>query len=55
MKKEALREMTQRIRLCIRTYFNLYGSVPSEQEMVDWLGAAYANLISKCMGELAVA
>ena len=31
-------DQMQEIRMCFQTYFNLYGTSPSEQEMLEWLG-----------------
>ena len=34
-------EMIQKIKMCIRTFFNLYGFMPTIQEMVEWTAAPY--------------
>ena len=41
------KDMIQEIKMCMKTYFNLYGIAPSVQEMVEWLGASYRDLICK--------
>ena len=38
-------DQMQQVRMCIQTYFNLYGSAPSRQEMLEWLGASYEDMI----------
>ena len=35
----------QKIRICIATYFNLYGTRPSIQEMIDWTGEEYQTVL----------
>ena len=42
-------DQMQEIRMCFQTYFNMYGTVPSEQEMLEWLGTSYENEIPKYM------
>ncbi|MBR6835488.1 MAG: hypothetical protein IKM72_05730 [Oscillospiraceae bacterium] len=34
----------QKIRTCIATYFNLYGTRPSIKEMIDWTGEEYQTV-----------
>lgn len=46
-------DQMQQIRMCIQTYFNLYGVVPDAQEMREWLGASYDETIMECMEEVA--
>ena len=48
-------EMTQKIRMCIRTFLNLYGKAPSIQEMVKWTGASYDAILTAYRAEVAVA
>ena len=31
-------ENIQKIRMCVQTYINIYGVLPSVNEMSDWLG-----------------
>ena len=31
-------ENIQKIRMCVQTYINLYGTLPGVNEMADWLG-----------------
>ena len=38
-------EMIQDIRMCIQTFFNLYGYFPTKQVLVEWLGASYEKEI----------
>ena len=38
-------EKIQKIKMCIQTYFNLHGVMPSLQEMTDWLGASFQDLL----------
>jgi hypothetical protein len=38
-------DQMQDIRMCIQTYFNLYGSVPTEKALLEWLGASYEAVI----------
>ena len=33
--------MIQKIKMCIRTFLNLYGFMPTIQEMVEWTAAPY--------------
>ncbi len=42
---KARNDQMQDIRLCIQTYFNLYGSVPTEKALLEWLGASYEAVI----------
>ena len=48
-------DQMQEIRMCFQTDFNLYGTVPSEQEMLEWLGTSYENEIPKYMNQLLAA
>ena len=43
MKKQI--DRVQDIRMCIQTYFNLYGAVPTRQILVEWLGTSYEEMI----------
>ena len=43
MKKQS--DRVQDIRMCIQTYFNLYGAVPTRQILVEWLGTSYEEMI----------
>ena len=36
-----LNEQFQKIKMCIQTYINMFGTMPGIQEMVDWLGSSY--------------
>ena len=42
-------DQMQEIRMCIQTYFNLYGSVPDMQVLREWLGASCEDTILECM------
>ena len=44
---EKKNDQMQEIRMCIQTYINLYGVIPSEQVMVEWLGTSYEDTIPK--------
>ena len=37
---EMKNDQMQKIRMCIQTYFNLYGVVPDVQVIREWLGAS---------------
>ena len=49
------RRRMQEIRMCFQTYFNMYGTMPSEYEMLEWLGTSYENEIPKYMNQLLAA
>ena len=40
-------EQIQKIKMCITTYFNLNGVMPSIQEMLDWLGASFKDILTQ--------
>ena len=46
---EKKNDQMQEIRMCIQTYVNLYGVVPSKQVMVEWLGTSYEDQIPDCL------
>ena len=48
-------EKEQKIRMCIQTYFNLYGTAPSAQELLEWLGASYEDMIPEFFDQKIVA
>lgn len=48
-------DQMQEIKMCIQTYFNLYGSVPSKQVMIDWLGTSYEDQIPETTEQVFVA
>ena len=48
-------EKEQKIRMCIQTYFNLYGTAPSAQELLEWLGASYEHMIPEFFDQKIVA
>lgn len=39
------KDQMQVIRMCIQTFFNLNGVMPSKQELLEWLGASYEDRI----------
>lgn len=41
--------MEQQIRMCIQTFFNLNGTAPSAQDLLEWLGASYEDEIQMCL------
>ena len=45
-------DQLQQIRMCFQTYFNLYGSVPSEQVMREWLGTSYGEKIPEYLNQM---
>ena len=48
-------EKEQTIRLCIQTYVNLHGIKPSAQELLEWLGASYEDMIPEFFDQKIVA
>ena len=44
-----------KVRMCIQTYINLYGIAPSMQEMLDWLGASFEDVIPEYLSQEFVA
>ena len=48
-------EQIQKIRMCRKTYFNMYGKQPHIQDMIAWLGEEYEGLIIKTEGIFAPA
>ena len=53
--REANNEALQKIKMCIKTFLNLYGTMPSAQEMIEWLGNAYEKLVPEYMDHLSLA
>ena len=45
-------DLMQQIRMCFQTYFNLYGSAPSEQVMREWLGISYGEKIPEYLNQM---
>ena len=41
-------EKTQKVKMCIKTYLNLYGVMPTTDEMESWLGESYRPVINAC-------
>ena len=48
-------ETIQKIKMCIKTFINLNGCMPSAQEMIDWLGSAYEQAVPEYMNCVAAA
>ena len=48
-------EKEQQIRMCIQTYVNLHGIKLSAQEMLEWLGAPYEDVIPEYLDQKIVA
>ena len=48
-------EKEQKIRMCIQTYVNLYGVVASAQELLEWLGVSYEDMIPEFFDQKIVA
>ncbi len=42
---------SQIVKMCIQTYFNMYGVMPGTSELVEWLGDDYANIVTLYMNE----
>ena len=42
-------EKMQQVNLCIQTYFNLYGHMPSLKEMIEWLGNGYRPMVAAAL------
>ena len=40
------KEEIQTIRMCIKTYMNMYGVMPTLKAMLEWLGDSYANALA---------
>ena len=38
-------DQMQVVRMCIQTFFNLYGAMPGKQELLEWLGASCEDRI----------
>ena len=45
-------EQMQKIRMCIQTYFNLYGVVPDAHVMREWLGTSYEEKIPEYLNQM---
>ena len=45
-------DLMQQIRMCFQTYFNLYGSAPSEQVMREWLGISYEEKLPEYLNQM---
>ena len=44
-----LSEKIQTVNMCIQTYFNLYGHMPSLMEMIEWLGNSYQPVLAAAL------
>ena len=40
-------EEFQKIRMCVQTYFNLYGMMPGSRELLEWLGESYRVAVTR--------
>ena len=40
-----------KIRMCIKTYFNLYGVTPTIEEMNEWTGEPYEEILQVYLAE----
>ena len=49
--KEISNYELQTVKMCIQTYYNLYGVMPGTRDMLDWLGETYAKVISMFLPE----
>ena len=47
-------DLMQQIRMCVQTYFNLYGAAPGRQVILEWLGISDEGWISECLGQVGV-
>ncbi|MBR2527145.1 MAG: hypothetical protein IKE58_01535 [Blautia sp.] len=50
-----MKEALQIIRMCIQTHVNLYGRIPTRQELAKQVGNLYIPFISDVLQEYAVA
>ena len=50
-KKELNLYETQTVRMCLQTFFNMYGVMPGAQDMIDWLGEDYAKVVPLYVNE----
>ena len=44
--RKLTRDEIQKIRMCIKTYFNINGVMPAMTDMIEWLGAEFAPLLA---------
>ena len=44
-------ELVMKIRMCIKTYFNLYGVTPTIEEMNEWTGEPYEEILQVYLAE----
>lgn len=42
----------QTLRMCIQTYFNLYGVMPGTREMIEWLGESHTKTVLMYMSNM---
>ena len=45
-------DLMQQVRMCVQTYFNLYGSAPSEKVMREWLGISCGEKIPEYLNQM---
>ena len=46
----AHKEREQTIRMCVQTFFNMYGKMPRLSDMAEWLGQNYMEDIRELFG-----
>ena len=49
---EKKNDQMQEIRMCFQTYFNLYGDIPSEKVLVEWLGTSFEDRIPEYLDKM---
>ena len=52
---EKKNEMIQKLRMCIKTYLNLYGVIPSIEKLSEWSGIPYNMVLPVYKAEAAAA
>ena len=52
---EKKKDQMQEIRMCIQTYINMHGTVPSAQVMEEWLGTSYEESIPEYLDQIQIA
>ncbi len=53
--KEINNETVQKIKMCIKTFINLYGTRPTVQDMVRWLGQASEKSVQDYFATMVIA
>ena len=44
------KDREQTIRMCVQTFFNIYGKMPRLSDMAEWLGQEYIDDIKAIFG-----